>query len=164
MTFPLGRILQENGQYTLRFERHLGHPVSTVWDALTQPDLLIKWLAEATSVDLRPGGDFCLAFTHYPSVTQGKITRIEEYALLEYTWHEGQESDSLLTWELLPQGPDACLLILTHARIVKAAPDFGAGWHTHLDLLVEVLQGHRESFSFTEAEGWWKERLPLYKG
>jgi uncharacterized protein YndB with AHSA1/START domain len=156
-----GLITQDGRQYTIRFERLLDHPASRVWDALTQPALLVKWLASA-EVELRPEGNFTLTFNHYPSSTKGKVTRIREYGLLEYTWHEGQEQDSLLTWELFPQGPDACLLVLTHTRIFQNAPDFGAGWHTHLDLLTEVLAGIRETFTYEEAEIWWKSKRPLY--
>jgi len=154
-----GLITQDGPQYAIRFERHLDHPASMVWDALTQPVNLAKWLAR-TTVDLRPGGDFILEFTNSPSVSKGKITRLREYALLEYSWHEGQQSSSLVTWELVPQGPAACLLILTHTRLTQDIPDFGAGWHTHLDLLTEVLEGNRDTFSWDDA--WWRAKLPLY--
>lgn len=159
MAFPLGSVLQQDGVYTLRFERHLEHPVSKVWDALTQPACLAKWFAKAT-VDLRTGGDFILDFTHSPDVMRGKITRLREYAILEYTWSELQGEESLVCWELCPQGPDACLLILTHSRLTRQVPDFGAGWHTHIDLMVEVLDGSREAFSWDDE--WWRSRLPDY--
>jgi uncharacterized protein YndB with AHSA1/START domain len=159
MTFPLGRILHEDGQYTIRFERHLGHPVSRVWDALTQPDQIAKWFAIAT-VELHPGGDYILDFTHAPQVMRGKITRLREYALLEYTWDEGSQETSLVSWELVPQGPEACLLILTHSGLTKQVPDFGAGWHTHIDLMAEVLEGSRDTFTWEDE--WWRAKLPDY--
>lgn len=162
MSFPLGCILHRDGVYTLRFERHLPHPVSKVWDALTQPAYLAKWLAEAT-VDLQPGGVFILDFTHSPDVMRGQITRVREYALLEYTWSEAPvQEDSLVCWELLPQGPNACLLVLTHTQLKRQVPDYGAGWHTHIDLLAEVLDGIRTEFSWDDA--WWKSKLPDYGG
>jgi uncharacterized protein YndB with AHSA1/START domain len=162
MAFPLGQVLQRDGHYTLRFERHLEHPVSRVWEALTQPEYLSKWIAEAR-VDLRPGGEFILDYTHSPEVMRGQITRLREYALLEYTWLEGPDQEaSLVCWELCPQGPNACLLVLTHEKLTRQVPDFGAGWHTHIDLLVEVLNGRRNAFTWSDE--WWKSRLPDYGG
>ena len=159
MPFPLGRILQQDGAHTLRFERQLPHSVDRVWAALTEPAFLAKWIAGAT-VDLRPGGDFILNYTHSPKVMQGKITRIRDYTLLEYTWGEDVGPRSLVTWELFPQGPNGCLLILTHARLEEDVPGFGAGWHTHIDLMAEVLNGTRDEFSWEEQ--WWKSKLADY--
>ncbi|TDW99972.1 SRPBCC family protein [Dinghuibacter silviterrae] len=162
MAFPLGQVLQRDGHYTLRFERQLEHPVSRVWDALTQPAYLAKWIAEAR-VDLQPGGEFILDYTHSPKVMRGTITRLKEYALLEYTWDEGPDQEaSLVCWELLPQGPNACLLVLTHSRLTRQVPGLGAGWHTHIDLMAEVLDGSRLDFSWNDE--WWKSKLPDYGG
>jgi len=41
---------------TLIFERRLSHPVDRVWEAITDPDVLIHWFPCAVDVDLRPGG------------------------------------------------------------------------------------------------------------
>lgn len=153
-----GLITENGGVYTLRFERHLDYPVSRVWDALIQPASLVKWLAGA-KVDPRPGGEFILEFAG-GSVSKGKITRYREQELLEYSWHEGQEGDSQVCWELFPEGPERCRLVLTHTRLTQHVPDFGAGWHTHLDLLAEVLSGRRNSWTWDEE--WWRSKLPMY--
>lgn len=153
-----GVITGHGGVYTLRFERHLDYPVSRVWEALTQPASLVNWLAGA-KVDLRPGGDFILEFAS-GSVSKGRITRFKEMALLEYSWHEGQKDDSRVCWELFDEGPGRCRLVMTHTHVTEHVPDFGAGWHTHLDLLTEVLAGKRKSWSWDDE--WWRSKLPMY--
>ena len=159
MEFPSGQIREEDGSYTLRFERQLPFPLPRVWDALTQPAYLAKWIAEAT-VDLSVGGVFILDFVHDPSVMRGSITRLREYSLLEYTWNEGGNPPSTVCWELFPQGPDACLLVLTHSGLRRDVPSLGAGWHTHIDLMVQVLSGERRDFSWEDE--WWRSKVPLY--
>lgn len=159
MASPSGCIFRGDDGYTLRFERHLPHSVKQVWSALTEPEYLAKWIADAT-VELRPGGDFILDYAHSPKVMEGKITRLREYALLEYTWSGDVGPQSLVTWELLPQGPEACLLVLTHSKLAEDVQGFGAGWHTHIDLMAEVLDGTRKEFEWDEQ--WWKSKLPDY--
>ncbi|HTJ13420.1 MAG TPA: SRPBCC family protein [Dinghuibacter sp.] len=159
MAFLPGSILRQGDAYTLRFERHLPHPVKRVWTALTEPEYLAKWMAPAT-VDLQPGGVFILDFAHDPKVMEGKITRVREYALLEYTWGGDVGPRSLVTWELLPQGPEACLLVLTHSKLTEDVQGFGAGWHTHIDLMAEVLDGTRDEFTWDD--DWWRSKLPDY--
>jgi uncharacterized protein YndB with AHSA1/START domain len=48
-------VQEIDGTYVLRFERRLGHPIEKAWKALTEPDLLAEWLAEA-DLELLEGG------------------------------------------------------------------------------------------------------------
>jgi uncharacterized protein YndB with AHSA1/START domain len=158
-TSATGLITHQADGYAIRYERHLAHPASKVWTAITEPVALAKWLANVR-IDPRPGGDIVIEFTNSPSTSTGKITRIVEGSLLEYTWQEGNDGPSIVCWELFPEGADSCRLVLTHTRLTKDIPSFGAGWHTHLDLLSEVLDGKRVSFSWDDE--WWMSKLPFY--
>jgi uncharacterized protein YndB with AHSA1/START domain len=70
-----------------------------------------------------------------------KITRCDPPRLLAMTWEHGP-SASEVTFELTPRG-DKVLLALTHRRLADRAMmvNVGAGWHTHLAILADNLDG-----------------------
>lgn len=128
----------------IRFERHLGHPVRDVWDAITDPDRLAAWWlpfdADIT-VDLREGGDMVFAGRGDEPFTMAfTILRVEAPMLLEHTH---ADPGSFLRWELEPVG-DGCILRLSH---FMPDPDAGiercfvVGLQTSLDRLVPCLTG-----------------------
>ena len=61
-----GTVHEVEGQYELRFERHLKHPVEKVWAALTDPERRAEWLDPGT-IELRPGGRAELTFDNAPT-------------------------------------------------------------------------------------------------
>jgi uncharacterized protein YndB with AHSA1/START domain len=124
------------------FERIVAGPIERVWDHLTRPDLLGGWLAEC---DFEPhlGGAVRLRFEGKGE--NGIITQWNPPSLLAYTWNEGA-APSHVVFELQASGNDV-MLRLTHERLPQRdLPDFGAGWHAHLDALEAQLEtGRRES-------------------
>ncbi len=155
-----GKISHSSDGYSIRFERPLKHPVEKVWAAISDPLLMALWLAPA-QIELKIGGHFQLEFSHAPSVARGKIIELDTFRVLAYTWKETGSTTSLVRWELTPS-PEGCLLVLTHSQLPEDVPSFAAGWHTHLDLLTEVVNGTRHDFTWEEQ--WWKSKLPLYEG
>jgi uncharacterized protein YndB with AHSA1/START domain len=138
----LGTVQKSDGRYVLRFERRLEHPVERVWAALTEPDELAKWLAQA-KLDLVEGGPIELRWQNTDeegnqAVLHGTITRLEPPRLLEY---EG-DIHGLLRWELREEGDGT---LLTFTNVTPAPEDFLtkalAGWHIHLDHLSDALAG-----------------------
>ncbi|MFL6073784.1 MAG: SRPBCC family protein [Mycobacteriales bacterium] len=128
-----------DGRYELRFERALRHPVERVWAALTRPERLAGWLA-ACDRDLGSAGEYTFRFED--STAHGTVTRAEPPTLLEYTWSSPDAPESLLRWELRPDGDAACTLVLTQVLPVRdRTPELAAGWHSHLDALAAVLAG-----------------------
>lgn len=144
---------------TIRFERLLPGPVERVWAYLTESDKRDKWLATG-DMDLRVGGRVELSFRHadlsphaekipdkYKQLENGasftgRITRCEPPRLLSHTWAEGWGGDSEVTFELTPRGKDV-LLVVTHRRLGdrEAMLSVAGGWHTHLGILADVLNG-----------------------
>jgi uncharacterized protein YndB with AHSA1/START domain len=136
-----GVLETENGRQVLRFVRRYAHPVERVWRALTDPDELVGWLAEA-EVDLA-GGRIVLRWLNSDdqgnqAVMDAKITALDPPRLLEYTG----DPHGRLRWELEPDG-DGTVLTFTAAGTVP--PDQAAlalaGWHWHLDALAGRLDG-----------------------
>jgi uncharacterized protein YndB with AHSA1/START domain len=141
---------------TIRFERLLPGPIERVWAYLTESDKRAKWLASG-DMDLHVGGDVNLFWLHStldtaPSETPekyanghrmtAKITRCEPPHVLGYSWGAREDALSEVVFELSKKG-DEVLLVLTHHRLPNSNDLLGVsgGWHTHLDVLVEHLNG-----------------------
>jgi uncharacterized protein YndB with AHSA1/START domain len=136
-------------RWTLRFTRHLAHPVGKVWEALTDPKHLEAWFPDRIIGDLLTPGA-ALRFEHaaeqFPGF-DGEVLTVEPPALVEFSW-----GTDIIRFELTPEG-DGCTLTLTDTidELGKAARD-GAGWHACLDVLEAVLDGTPPSF--TSGERW----------
>jgi uncharacterized protein YndB with AHSA1/START domain len=119
------------------FERRFEAPRERVWRALTEPEELAGWLAEA-EIELRVGGSIVLKFDDGDE--RGTITELREPELLAYTWNEG-ETDSLVRFELEPDG-DGTRLMLRHTFEGEVdLSSYGGGWHHHLEQLVAQMAG-----------------------
>ena len=138
----LGTLTLEGGTYTIRFERLLAFPPTEVWAALTEPERLREWLAEATVVP-GPGGSITLDFGADGGTEGGRITAWEPPRTLAYEWNFVGEDPSFVRFELsVEDAGSATRLVLEHTRLEKAAgTGYGAGWHAHLDQLEGHLRG-----------------------
>jgi len=152
-----GELLDES---TVRFERLLPGPIERVWRYLTEGDRRAQWLCGG-DVETTAGGRVDMHF-HNASLSgdddiprpekysdmpeklsfEGKVTRCEPPHLLEHSW-EFEEESSLVCFELEAQG-DQVKLVLTHSRLdtSELLHDVCAGWHTHLNVLADVLAGN----------------------
>lgn len=155
---------------TIRFERLLPGPIERVWAYLTESDKRARWLASGT-MDLRVGGEAELTWLHTnldaaPSDAperyknghsmRATITRCEPPHVLGYTWGARADALSEVVFELAAQG-DGVRLVLTHHRLPSQNDLLGVsgGWHTHLDVLVEHLNGRT-------APGFWDTHATLH--
>ena len=142
---------------TVRLERLLPGPIERVWAYLTESEKRATWLA-AGDMELRIGGHVHLQFLH-SSLTPhqeptperfksmecgteftGTVTACEIPRLLAFTWG-GDTSE--VKFELTPQA-DQVLLVITHTRLRDRDEKtlVASGWHTHVGLLEDQLQGH----------------------
>jgi uncharacterized protein YndB with AHSA1/START domain len=135
-----GRYEERDGQPVVRFQRTVAHPVTTVWEAITEPAQLEEWFPTSVALSaLAPGAEIEFHFPQdaYPPMT-GKILAVEPERRFEFTWGEDR-----LTFELEPRdGGEACRLSLTVVLdgAEKAARD-AAGWEQCLDMLETVAAG-----------------------
>jgi uncharacterized protein YndB with AHSA1/START domain len=171
-----GQLVEPN---TLRFERLLPGPIERVWAYLTESDKRGQWLASG-EMDPRVGGSVVFHFDHNslssekappPKQLEGacgtntnhKITVWDPPHSLGITWG-GADEPSEVTFELTPQ-QDKVLLVLTHRRLVNRKTRLGvaAGWHSHLTVLENRLNGREpRAFwnTFTPLNLEYEERLP----
>lgn len=147
------------GPQTVRLERELPGPIERVWAYLTEPEKRAKWLAGG-AMELRVGGAVSLQF-HHASLTPynetppdkykamecghslaGTVTACEPPRLLAYTWGEGGDDPSEVTFELTAKS-ERVLLVVTHRRLCerKIMVSVAAGWHIHVDILEAALLG-----------------------
>ena len=61
-TSPIGSLHRRDGAGVVRLEDHFETDSDDLWDALTSPDRLARWIAEVDG-DLRLGGHFEAVFT-----------------------------------------------------------------------------------------------------
>jgi uncharacterized protein YndB with AHSA1/START domain len=131
-----------DGTATVRFERRIGHPVESVWRAITDPAELVRWLGE-TEVDLRDGGRFDIHWLNTDDEgnrahMHGTITRLDPPRLLEV---QG-DIHGLLRFELEPEGDATVLRFSSTLELPEEFRDkVIAGWHFHLDALATALDG-----------------------
>jgi uncharacterized protein YndB with AHSA1/START domain len=143
---------------SVRFERQYDASAKEVWDALTQPAPMSRWLGAEVTIQAEPGGAVQLRWPGGEQMT-GTILRCIPPRLLEYSWKESEEEpESVVTFEVSPAGSGA-LLVLEHRRIDPGEiVGLGAGWHGHLDALGALLSGRS-----SELAGSYERLRPVYE-
>jgi len=145
----------------VRFVRRLPGPVERVWAHIVDGEKRKKWLC-AGETELEIGGKADMHF-HNAGLSEGKddqppekykkyaehvyftgsVTACVPLQILSHTWEfEGEASE--VTYELVEDG-DEVVLTLTHRRLSTREDMLGVcgGWHTHLEILEEVLLGKK---------------------
>lgn len=145
-----GTIETRDGSHTLRFERYLPHSIERVWAALTEPEQLVAWLAEA-DVNLSKGGRVQLRWLNSDSIMNATIIQLEPPRLLEYAG----DIHGVLRWELR-EARDGCVLLFssTLPASVNRLSETLAGWHVHLDFLAEALDGQAVDWPHWPLDRW----------
>lgn len=174
-----GSVERSGDDYVVRFERRLDHPIDRVWLALTQPESIEKWLAAATTFELREGGTVELRWLNNEEDTgvRATISKLDPPHLLE--WNAGEPLEhpaAACRWELRPDG-SGCVLTFSSTmpadevdRRAAADPEHWsppsmlAGWHMHLGYLAQALDGNPVEWSVASNLEEWAELYALYGG
>jgi uncharacterized protein YndB with AHSA1/START domain len=143
---------------SVRLERTLPGPIERVWAYLTEPEKRARWLAGG-EMELRVGGHVELWFKHADlspieaptperfaasadgSSLRGTVTACEPPRRLAFTWGDGKERPSEVTFELEAAG-EGVRLTVTHRRLGDEPAvwaNVAGGWHTHLAILDDRL-------------------------
>lgn len=140
-----GSIEETDRGYELVFERMLNHPVTKVWEALTNPEKIALWLSPnhdnpSTEIDLRLGGKVRLQFMM--AAPEGEITELDIGKVIEMSWDE----EHISRWELSEEINGKCRLLFTEIFTEDLADtaflrENIAGWHGYLDFLAMSLDG-----------------------
>ncbi|MBM3650123.1 MAG: SRPBCC family protein [Alphaproteobacteria bacterium] len=159
---------------TLTIQRLLPGPIERVWAYLTDGELRRQWLA-AGAMKLEVGAPFELVWRNdeltLPAGQRpdgfgpeqrmpSRITELDPPRKLGFTWRDSGD----VTITLEPKG-DQVLLTMVHRRLPErgALLMVGAGWHTHLDILVVRLSGREPPpywDKWTRLKAEYDRRLP----
>jgi uncharacterized protein YndB with AHSA1/START domain len=151
MTDELGAVRRDGGAFALRLERAYDASPEEVSAAFTEPDSIRRWLFADAILEPRPGGR--AEFRWGDDAAVGVVREWDPPRLLEMSWAE-EETSSIVRVEIAGAGNGA-LLVLDHRGLpASGAAGLGAGWHSHLVALGDVLAG-----SEAPEERW----EPLYK-
>ena len=139
---------------TVRLERDFAAPPEDVFDAWTNPEVLVRWWAARPTwtspgceVDLRVGGRYVLRMrddeTGEVHAVGGVYREVERPRRLVYTWawqgerglHPGHES--VVTVEFVASGDDRTTVLLEHSGLAseESRTRHRAGWAGTFDNL-----------------------------
>jgi uncharacterized protein YndB with AHSA1/START domain len=165
---PYGERLDKT---TVRFERLLPGPIERVWQYITDGDKRAKWLAGG-STELAVDGVVNLEF-HNASLSplpddpppnkycglpekmsfSGRVTRCDPPHLLAHTWEA--DGDYSEVEYVLSTVDDKVRIVITHTRLNEdEVLGVSGGWHAHLDILGDVLEGQTP-------RAFWKNHTAL---
>jgi uncharacterized protein YndB with AHSA1/START domain len=127
---------------TIQIDEFLPHPVPKVWRALTDPDLLGRWLMP-NDFKLQLGHRFTFRTTPMPwagfdGIIHCQVLAIEPLHTLQLAWRGGLGLDSRLTWRIEPEG-DGTRFFLEHTGFDPDDPaqcmaheGMSRGWRSHV--------------------------------
>jgi uncharacterized protein YndB with AHSA1/START domain len=133
-------------------ERTYNAPVKRVWDAISDKDLMKQWYFDVPMFRAEVGAEF--EFMGGPPDKSYRhlcvVREVIPEKKLSYSWrYDGHEGDSLVTFELFPEGESKTRVKLTHAGLETfpasnpdlAPKNFAEGWNaiigTNLPRFVE---------------------------
>ncbi|MCW3819164.1 SRPBCC domain-containing protein [Micromonospora sp. DR5-3] len=125
----------------IALDQFLPHPPAKVWRALTDSDLLARWLMPN---DFRPVPGHRFSFRTNPRPGQGfdgvihcEVLELDEPRRLRWAWRGGR-LDTVVSWTLVPEGRGT-RLFLEHAGFDPDDPVqrrtftlLDGGWRSHV--------------------------------
>jgi uncharacterized protein YndB with AHSA1/START domain len=135
---------------SIHADQFLAHPPALVWRALTEPELIARWLMPN---DFRPvvGHRFTFRTEPVPAgrfdgIVHCEVLDLAPERLLRISWRGGPDLDTTVTWRLVPEGTGTRLFV-EHDGFDPDNPwhqvarrVMGGGWRTHIpDALATLL-------------------------
>jgi len=129
---------------TISFEFELKHAPAKVWRALTDPELLTRWLLPVVGFELEPGATFTLTAPPQPGwdgKVNCRIVEIEPQRKLSYTWVVGG-IDTVVTFTITPTTSGTRLSLVQSGFKDDQKQNLGGaryGWNLMGERLVDLL-------------------------
>ena len=162
-TMDLGTYTRRaDGKLDIRFERTYPRPVGTVWAALTEPERLADWMGKS-SVEPRVGGKF-LTIQDSAAPMTGEVRVWEPPKVLEFSWSNKDAPDSVVRYELTPDGKTGTRMVFTQKGVLPGRSALMMpGWQWLFDRLANVLEGKPGTLSGKNWSDWQGVYLPTLK-
>ena len=136
-----GYVLETSpGFYTVRYDRFIMVPIAKVWAALTEPERLADWFAQA-KIELRIGGEVGFRWESHNYVETGFIVALKPPNLLAWAIPGPDGRHSVVRWELKQEDPKGLGTRVTLTQTFLPTEHLlsvATGWHTHLHELPEA--------------------------
>jgi uncharacterized protein YndB with AHSA1/START domain len=136
----LARLQRVDGYVEAQLTRFSWRRPDAIWQALTDPDWLAKWLAPGR-IEPRRGGEVRLDFEDGRTVIASRVSDFEDGRLIEFSWSREGEPARPVRWRLEPSGVGARLTITVLTPQGEDAARACAGWEAHLEMLEAALEG-----------------------
>lgn len=142
--------MTESKTVAVNLDVEMQSPIEKVWHALTDSEMLSKWMLFKTN-DFKPEMGHRFQFRdapYYDGIIDCEVTEVDEPNRLSYTWStegvDGQRHTTVVTWTLSAAGDGATRLQLEQSGFrPEAKQEIGgakAGWKAQLDSLRGVLE------------------------
>jgi uncharacterized protein YndB with AHSA1/START domain len=137
MTEDLGTLAEHEGEWQVRFERRLRHPLEKVWRAVTDREHMKAWFPDEVVGERRAGAPLKFVSEAMDTTFEGEMLVFEPMSTMELQWGPTNK----LRIDLRADGDVTVLtLVETLGELGEAARD-AAGWHECLVRLVAALDG-----------------------
>ncbi|GAA3811239.1 hypothetical protein CSO01_13520 [Cellulomonas soli] len=159
--------LRLDGSASVTFRRGYPTDPADLWDAVTKPGRLARWLGPVYG-DLVPGGRFELRMGADDSASDQNATGVVQSCdpprsfAVEWCFPGERPSEVEVRVEPAPASDvgERAVLVLVHTRLETAqAVGYGAGWHTSLDQLADHLAG----IAIRDWDARFTELIPAYR-
>ncbi|MHA7263412.1 SRPBCC domain-containing protein [Arthrobacter sp. TMN-37] len=135
---PTGRVEQVQGNHVLAFDEQFDYPRSYLWELLTSPPKLERWLGRLTP-GLKLGKEFSLELGG--GTVTGTVVHIEPPTSLQFTWEDGFGLVSIVEFRVLPSNGGTLLQLRLHPETDDFLAEGAAGWQLMLDALRAAAAG-----------------------
>ncbi|RHA41574.1 SRPBCC family protein [Cellulomonas rhizosphaerae] len=144
------------------FERRYATTADDLWEAVTSPERLARWLGPVYG-DLRAGGTYELRMGEdlagAAENAVGEIRDCDAPQMFSVTWRFPGEGETFVIVSVRPED-DGALLELQHYGLTPAgARGYAGGWHASLDQLAD----HVADVPVRSWQEAFDAALPLYR-
>jgi uncharacterized protein YndB with AHSA1/START domain len=153
----VGSVRTADGKSVVHMEDRYRTDVDDLWSALTDPERLARWIAQVDG-DLQVGGAFQASFTSGWE-GKGRVDVCEPPRRLLVTLDPGQDEQTVIEAELIPDGDVTRLVIEERGLPLDNGAVYGAGWQVHVEDLGAYLAGRPRG----DWRARWTELVPAYR-
>lgn len=132
---------------SMRAEVAIHASEAEVFAALTQPEVMKQWVANAPEVDLRVGGRYSYGWTEEEdgeraAVGPIEIVELETNKRLVHSWRYTGEADTLTEWIIERRAGDSILTVVQSGfGDATHLADYTQGWAAYLCRIKDLLEG-----------------------
>ncbi len=161
-TDALGTYTRRGDLIDIRFERTYPRPVETVWKALTEPARLADWMGKS-EVEPHVGGKF-LTIQDSAAPMTGTVRVWDPPKVLEFTWSNKDAPDSVVRYELRPEGKTGTRMLFTQQGVLPGRSALMLpGWQWLFDRLANALEARAGTLSGKSWSDWQQVYLPVLR-